>query len=54
MERTGVDYDDFLETNYGYHLDSYVLNIAACLAWGIFFRLAALLVMMFKDRAKKL
>ncbi len=54
MERTGTDLSEFLEKMYGYHLDSYAQNVGICFAWGVGFRLCALLIMMFKDRAKKL
>jgi hypothetical protein len=54
VEQTGIDYDDFLLTMYGYRLDSYGLNVAICLCWGLGFRLSALLIMMFKDTKKKL
>ena len=54
VERSGIDFDEFLETTYGYHLDTYAMNIGICLGWGVGFRLCALLAMMFKDRAKKL
>ena len=54
VERTGTDFPAFLESMYGYHLDSFAQNVGTCFAWGLGFRLCALLTMMFKDRAKKL